>query len=98
MSYTSTATATRPDGVLWFNQYDSVKSLSEINWVKAQPGFVSFTITTPEVNSLVSVLVFEDQTSFDTMAALRVNRADWIARQEYCLANGITKTVVRENT
>jgi len=98
MSYTSTATATKPDGVLWFSNYDSLKSTSEINWVKAQPGFVSFTVTKPEVNTLVSVLTFEDQTSFDTMAALREAREDWIARQEYCLANGITKTVVRENT
>jgi hypothetical protein len=98
MSYTSTATATKPDGVLWFNQFDSVKSMSEISWVKAQPGFVSFTVTTPEKNILVSVLVFQDQTSFDTMAAQRANREDWNARQEYCLANGITKTVVRENT
>jgi hypothetical protein len=98
MSYTSTATAIRPAGVLWFNKFDSVTSMSEIAWVKAQPGFVSFTVTAPEKNTLISVLVFEDQTSFDTMAALRVNRADWIARQEYCFTNNITKTVVRENT
>jgi hypothetical protein len=95
MSYTSTATATRPDGVLWFNAFDSVNSMSEIDWVKAQPGFVSFTVTTPELNKLVSVLVFEDEASFDAMVALRETRSDWLARQEYCLANGITKTVVR---
>lgn len=95
MSYTSTTTAVKPAGVLWFNRHDPVNSMSLINWEKAQPGYVSFNIVVQDENTIVSTLVFEDQASFDAMAAARATRADWIVRQEYGLVNGITKTIVR---
>lgn len=98
MSYTSTCTVTKPTGVLWFNMHDNTTSMSLINWIKAQPGYVSLSIVVPTTTTLVSTLVFEDQASFDAMAAERATRADWLARQEYCLVTGITKSVVRENT
>jgi len=98
MSYTSTTTAVRPNGVLWFNRHDTVTSQSLINWEATQPGFVSFNVVIQDANTLVATLVFEDQASFDAMAAARATRADWLARQEYLLVTGITKTVVRENT
>jgi hypothetical protein len=98
MSYTSTTTSVRPNGVLWFNRHDPINSMSLINWESIQPGFVSFNVVVQDANTLVSTLVFEDQASFDAMAAERATRADWIVRQEYCLVNGITKTIVRENT
>ena len=95
MSYTSTTTSVKPAGILWFNTYDNANSMSEINWVRAQPGFVSFKIVAKDENTLVSTLVFEDQASYDAMAAARLTRTDWIARQNYCSVSGITKTVVK---
>jgi hypothetical protein len=81
MSYTSTTTAVRPNGVLWFNKHDNATSQSLINWEAGQPGFVSFSVVVQDPNTLVSTLVFEDQASFETMITERATRADWLARQ-----------------
>jgi len=95
MSYTSTAVATRPEGVQWFSEAYPTKSRNEFRWIKSQPGFVSFTVTNQNTNTLVSALVFDSAASFEAMDAARLTRTDWIARQVYCDENGITKSVVR---
>lgn len=95
MPYTSKVTATRPENTKWFNAAHPEMSKGEIDWTKSQPGFVSLTVETPAPNTLVSTLVFEDQASFEAMAALRAQRDDYKERKLYCALNGITRTVER---
>jgi hypothetical protein len=95
MSYSSTVTATKPAGVVWFNKANKEVSQAELTWTKSQPGFVSLTVTTPDATTLVSTLVFQDQASFEAMAAARATRLDYQARKAYHAANNITRTVTR---
>lgn len=95
MSYSSTVTATKPAGVVWFNKANNEVSKAEITWTKSQPGFVSLTVNTPNETTLISTLVFQDQASFEAMVAARANRLDYQARKAYHTANNITRTISR---
>lgn len=95
MPYTSKVTAVRPAGVQWFNAANPAVSKSELDWVKAQPGFVQLAVEAVNANTLVSTIVFADKASYDAMDAARANRDDFKARKMYCEVNGISRAIER---
>lgn len=92
---TITTTSVKPAGKQWFNASESAKNAAYIAWARTFPGVTSFTGGAVDTNTWRAVTVFESQTARDAFQVACQLNENWLARNVFNEANGITSTRVQ---
>ena len=86
---------TKPAGVAWRKpELIAGTTLTLGAWILSQPGVLS-SRTRRAANRMVNTTLFQDQAAYDAFVAARATNPEYLARQAYSAANGIT-TVTRK--
>lgn len=92
MSYIRKTTAKRPAGVQWFARVNPEMHKADMDFVAAQPGFISYEREFLDKDTVVTIITFDTEENFDAMVTARKLTPAWQARVDYNNANGIVRT------
>ena len=90
--FTVKTVTTKPEGTAWYTHDAAVLGPTKlIDWVHAQPGFVSNKTRKAGKNKRVNRMVFADQASAEAFLAALPSNPLHQAKEAYYTANGFTK-------
>lgn len=92
MAYVVNIDSIKPANVNWFHEYDPAAHTRDINWVKAQAGFVDYQVQVLDSNANRATLIFVEKQNYDAMMQARLQQPDFVARMTYRNMHGIVSS------
>lgn len=93
MSYTINIRATKPDDSPWFIEVDPVTVQKIRDWQNTVPGLVDFFITEVDENTIISSMIWEQESDYEAYLLACEQNEWWNIRNSYNETIGVITTV-----
>jgi hypothetical protein len=93
MSYTVNIRATKPSDSPWFIAVDPVTVQKIRDWQNTVPGLVDFFITEVDENTIISSMIWEQESDYESYLVACQQNEWWNIRNSYNETIGVITTV-----
>jgi len=93
MPYVYQTLTTKPAGTKWYPEVEPIKHAEYMKWFESYPGLVKVNNRRLTENEHLRVAQFADQKTYEKFVKERDQREDYIERQAWLNANGVTTEV-----
>jgi hypothetical protein len=93
MAYTVQTTVVKPANSKWFGVDNYGTAMTDLNWLNAQPGFVSRYRQIIDENTAITTLTYEDKAAHDRISAARALTDAYQRRRAHYITSGFQETI-----
>ena len=90
MSYNLEVTTSKPTGTDWFIVAFPEEQTVVAEWQSSFPGLLEVSTTEIDANTLLTTMIFENETAYNTYAFERMSQPAWVSKNEYYTSIGAT--------